>query len=158
MYWYIVSSSTTVTSLMIWILNLHMNTMLFCQLLWTQECVLVKSRGNLLKEEKNIKWSISKPNAFKSWQIFQKNFVGTQKQLHKFKQHVTIIYLQTIKKKIISDNKSCGFIKIIQETMLMIFKIMGQKNNFLNTYPPPKINKLRLFSFLYTFIMPHTQS
>lgn len=22
--------------------------------------------------------------------------------------------------------------------------------------PPPKINKLRLFSFLYTFIMPHT--
>lgn len=74
-----------------------MNTMLFCQLLWTQECVLVKSRGNLLKEEKNIKWSISKPNAFKSWQIFQKNFVGTQKQLHKFKQHVTIIYLQTIK-------------------------------------------------------------
>lgn len=88
---------TIVTSLMIWILNLHMNTMLFCQLLWTQECVLVKSRGNLLKEEKNIKWSISKPNAFKSWQIFQKNFVGTQKQLHKFKQHVTIIYLQTIK-------------------------------------------------------------
>lgn len=138
MYWYIVSYSTTVTSLMIWILNLHMNTMLFCQLLWTQECVLVKSRGNLLKEEKNIKWSISKPNAFKSWQIFQKNFVGTQKQLHKFKQHVTIIYLQTIKKKIISDNKSCGFIKNIQETMLMIFKIMGQKNNFLNTYPPPQ--------------------
>lgn len=40
------------TSLMIRILNLHMNTMLFCQLLWIQECVLVKSRGNLLKKRR----------------------------------------------------------------------------------------------------------